>query len=576
MKIFYPSLLLGAVCSAWAVPASAVVAERCSDLKAEYNEVTNTIVLTGNAPSESTVDWETTFVPEPLSYVSRITIERHIAGQSWPEEVLHEITEVAPGEAFSWTDSTVEPDRNYEYRFAAWVDSERGENDWLPVYTGVIPGAVTDFSVATTDHLSKEVLISGVAPELSAGGSQLSTMSIVIEKEIDWTYCEVATLTEIEAGAPFSYSDTNVELDKTYSYRAYALLGTSGKGEPGQGTVRVGLDVPKAPSDVACSKDGDNVLIRWTAPAVGQYGGSIDPDNLTYNLYMQPSGSSEKKSLVTGLTATQYTYEVSLDEQAAVKFLVAAVNSAGNESYSLAESEYVVVGPPCAMPFKESFSYASFDHDGWTMQTTQNDEYYVYDAWNILESKLFYYLPIDDYIDVLPQDSDNGMAVCYFYGYSEVGQTETLISPEVSVENCEKINVSFHYFDIPADGWANYVIASVSADGSEWKEIYRSQPSAELSEAQWKKVEVEVENTGNAAKLQLKLAVVNGDEYPRDFHLDNIRIADAGQSGVIRPESLDQESEPVYYNLQGVRVLNPGKGIHIMRQGDKTSKIIVR
>ena len=46
------------------------------------------------------------------------------------------------------------------------------------------------------------------------------------------------------------------------------------------------------------------------------------------------------------------------------------------------------------------------------------------------------------------------------------------------------------------------------------------------------------------------------------------------ESGV---ESLvDMNAPAVYYNLQGVKVENPAKGIYVVRQGDKTSKVVIR
>ena len=38
----------------------------------------------------------------------------------------------------------------------------------------------------------------------------------------------------------------------------------------------------------------------------------------------------------------------------------------------------------------------------------------------------------------------------------------------------------------------------------------------------------------------------------------------------------DTDNAPVYYNLQGVRVANPENGIFILRQGGKTSKVVIR
>lgn len=37
----------------------------------------------------------------------------------------------------------------------------------------------------------------------------------------------------------------------------------------------------------------------------------------------------------------------------------------------------------------------------------------------------------------------------------------------------------------------------------------------------------------------------------------------------------DNEAEAEYYNLQGVRVMNPGHGLYIVRKGNKVSKVIL-
>ena len=47
----------------------------------------------------------------------------------------------------------------------------------------------------------------------------------------------------------------------------------------------------------------------------------------------------------------------------------------------------------------------------------------------------------------------------------------------------------------------------------------------------------------------------------------------------VNPDSIegitvDSDAEAVYYNLQGIRVANPGNGIYIRVQGGKTTKVI--
>ena len=48
-----------------------------------------------------------------------------------------------------------------------------------------------------------------------------------------------------------------------------------------------------------------------------------------------------------------------------------------------------------------------------------------------------------------------------------------------------------------------------------------------------------------------------------------------GQSAIdIIPDNSDIDAEPVYYNLQGIRVAEPSKGIYIVRRGNKVSKVM--
>ena len=53
------------------------------------------------------------------------------------------------------------------------------------------------------------------------------------------------------------------------------------------------------------------------------------------------------------------------------------------------------------------------------------------------------------------------------------------------------------------------------------------------------------------------------------------QLAEKVKAGVGDIEAVASESEPVYYNLQGIRVDNPEKGIFIKKQGQKTTKVIL-
>lgn len=72
--------------------------------------------------------------------------------------------------------------------------------------------------------------------------------------------------------------------------------------------------------------------------------------------------------------------------------------------------------------------------------------------------------------------------------------------------------------------------------------------------------------------------VVNAAVVPMtEFTEQKFTIRDlVERNGVESVGSDDANADPVYYNLQGVRVMNPSKGIYIVRRGAVTTKEIVR
>ena len=89
--------------------------------------------------------------------------------------------------------------------------------------------------------------------------------------------------------------------------------------------------------------------------------------------------------------------------------------------------------------------------------------------------------------------------------------------------------------------------------------------------------------TGATVNETTKLIIRNTNEAWVDttahrFYLDNVKVLAAGSddgSGVA--EIITDVNAPVeFFNLQGVRVANPEKGIYIVKQGNKVSKKIFR
>ena len=60
-----------------------------------------------------------------------------------------------------------------------------------------------------------------------------------------------------------------------------------------------------------------------------------------------------------------------------------------------------------------------------------------------------------------------------------------------------------------------------------------------------------------------------------EFKLTALKISNEDLSGIDVIDA-DVDTPAEYYNLQGIRVANPGPGLYIVRQGGKTSKVLIQ
>lgn len=79
-------------------------------------------------------------------------------------------------------------------------------------------------------------------------------------------------------------------------------------------------------------------------------------------------------------------------------------------------------------------------------------------------------------------------------------------------------------------------------------------------------------------KFQIGFKYVSTTKCAGTWEIDNILVRSLGSSGVtdIIKDNItnDNDAQPVYYNLQGIRVNQPVKGVYIMVKGNKSKKII--
>lgn len=88
----------------------------------------------------------------------------------------------------------------------------------------------------------------------------------------------------------------------------------------------------------------------------------------------------------------------------------------------------------------------------------------------------------------------------------------------------------------------------------------------------------------SAEKLMHKFTYNYTEESPVAFRLYNMDakfnihdiIVVKGEKSGIESVAVDNDTDAIYYNLQGVRVANPENGVYIRVQGDKTTKVYVK
>lgn len=539
---------------------------------AVYNDVDNTVTLTGKAPSYTEYDWDYTYTNYPLDHISYISIFRHEPTTEWPTTELARIDNPEVGKDISYVDANVEKDKKYEYKFIVNVDGKESYGAFVSACTGVTPGKLQAFSASVASSTATATDLSVTAPTTSASGTPLtSTMSIVIQIEDMYNYETIHTIENVQPGETVTWQHTDIDPNTNCHYAAYALIGTAGKGESSQADIFVGLDRPGTPQNFVATADGTKVNLTWEAPAKGERGGLYD--NATYTLRMKYNDGKEQ-TVTEGIEGTSYVYNAT-GEEATMTFSLYAVNSAGECTVG-AESGQVTAGQAASLPFKESFVNAELEHKGWQKATTQDDEYYTYDAWYFSSEATMYYLPNDEYISILPQDDDKGFASCKFYGYSEDGQTESLISPRMAVGETKNVKVSFYYWNTLEDANKSEVRLYVSRDGGDWENVLSTKPLTE-GMPQWEQYSKVLSMEGTT-DLRIKLDAVRHDGPIVNISIDNICVEATTETGINSVTTGDDcQAHTDYFTISGTRINRPtAPGTYIVRTGKSVKKVVLK
>ena len=146
-----------------------------------------------------------------------------------------------------------------------------------------------------------------------------------------------------------------------------------------------------------------------------------------------------------------------------------------------------------------------------------------------------------------------------------------------NLKDCTGVSMSFegaYGYDHPAAQTDNYRVY-VTADGYTDYLTMSNFPADKSST-----YTDFVTNTFDLAEYDDNTAVTIGFEYSTDgstsraWEIKNFVLYGKGQLGGVDGVTVEENAAPVYYNLQGVRVNAPEKGINIVVKGNKAEKVI--
>ena len=252
----------------------------------------------------------------------------------------------------------------------------------------------------TATPAGKQTKVSFTLPSATAGGASLEGKSLSYVLVTDGVM--PASVATARAG-----QTVTLNLDLPQGEHTVAVTVADGEqiGQPQALTVYVGSDTPKPVADIKTSRNGNDFVATWTAPAEGANGGSINTDALTYEVKFYNGVSYE----VTSVTECAFTKTFVSAKPVNCFIEVTAVD--GNLKSEVAVSDPVMMGDGYALPFSTDFKSSDSAADFMAWDANGDGVTWIYES--IFEDMRTNYKYTDGDMDdwvftpILALDTDN-------------------------------------------------------------------------------------------------------------------------------------------------------------------------
>lgn len=168
-------------------------------------------------------------------------------------------------------------------------------------------------------------------------------------------------------GKPGETVEKTVETVEGLNSVAVTVSNANGTGNIMRGTVRCGLDVPTDPCvSSKVSDDNMSMTLTWEPVTIGENGGIVSANGLTYNIYEYVNDGTVSRwiPVETGISECKYTFTHTGDTQQVHQLQVSAENSKGESEGDVVSFAAAVLGKPYVLPLSETFPGGTQTYSG--------------------------------------------------------------------------------------------------------------------------------------------------------------------------------------------------------------------
>lgn len=205
---------------------------------------------------------------------------------------------------------------------------------------------------------------------------------IILSRSSGGTEVELESHDNPTPGQEFSYIDNDAPNGTSrYMVKTITFVGESDQAST---SIFLGDDYPGAPSNVVAVEVDGKVKVTWDAPTKGYNDGVLDLSKVKYSVYRKlGSYDYNPKLLSDNVTECEYIDDLAdLTSEQTVYYRIIPHNDvqAPDNTYNYADSYTgLLVGPPAALPFHETFNNGSKFNKGFANTWTSD---FAWDSFN--------------------------------------------------------------------------------------------------------------------------------------------------------------------------------------------------